>query len=133
MYGTRAAADGWHGECSSFMKSVGFVMGDASACVFRHKSRRRTSSVHGDDFTTTGPKCELDWLRGEMEKRYELTENYRLGPGSEDAKEGKILNRIIRWTAEGLEYEADPRQAEKLITSRGLAGAKAVGTPPRSR
>ena len=129
MYGTRAAADGWHGEYSTFMKSIGFVMGDFSACVFRHKTKRITSSVHGDDFTTAGPKCELDWLKAEMSKRYELTENYRLGPGPKDTKEGKILNRIVRWTAEGLEYEADPRQAEKLITSLGLDGAASRTTP----
>ena len=51
-----------------------------------------------------------------MEKKYELTENYRIGPAPGDGKEAKILNRIVRWTKEGLEYEADPRQAEKLIT-----------------
>ena len=131
MYGTRAAADGWHGEYSTFMKSLGFVMGDASACVFRHRSRRLTSSVHGDDFTTAGPKEELDWLKSEMEKRYELTENHRIGPGPQDGKEAKILNRIVRWTDLGIEYEADPRQGEKLVTSLGLGGAgiKSVGTP----
>ena len=129
MYGTRAAADGWHGEYSSFMKSVGFTMGDASACVFRHKTRRITSSVHGDDFTTAGPKEELDWLKAEMQKRYELTENYRIGPGPKDGKEAKILNRIVRWTGEGIEYEADPRQGEKLIGALGLEGAKCLGTP----
>ena len=66
MYGTRAAADGWHTEYSSFMESIGFKMGDASACVFRHLERGLTSSVHGDDFTTAGPKKHLDWLKSEM-------------------------------------------------------------------
>ena len=50
-----------------------------------------------------------------MREQYELTTQPRLGPGDADAKEGVILNRIIRWTEQGLEYEADPRQAEKLI------------------
>ena len=129
MYGTRAAADGWHGEYSSFMKSLGFTMGDASACVFRHKARSLTSSVHGDDFTTTGPKRQLDWLKAEMSKKYELTENYRIGPAEGDAKEARVLNRIVRWTDQGLEYEADPRQVEKIIASLGLERAKPVGTP----
>ena len=26
-----------------------------------------------------------------------------------------MLNRVVRWTSEGLEYEADPRQVEKLL------------------
>jgi hypothetical protein len=40
-----------------------------------------------------------------------------------------VLNRIIRWTAEGLEYEADPRQAEKLVTECGLTGSNTMATP----
>ena len=40
-----------------------------------------------------------------------------------------LLNRIIRWTDAGVEYEADPRQHEKLVSELGLEGAKAVVTP----
>ena len=128
MYGTRAAADGWHGEYSGVLERLGFARGDASACVFRHTKRRLVTSVHGDDFTTAGPKRELDWLKQEMEKCYELKENYRIGPGPRDAKEARVLNRVIRWTSSGIEYEADPRQAERLILDLGLDGAKSVGT-----
>ena len=35
----------------------------------------------------------------------------------------------MRWTSEGLTYEADPRQHEKLIAELGLEGAKPVSTP----
>ena len=52
-----------------------------------------------------------------------------MGPGEHDAKRGIILNRIIRWTPEGVEYEADPRQAERLLEATGLEGANAVATP----
>ena len=31
LYGTIAAADGWHCECSGFLEELGFVKGDASA------------------------------------------------------------------------------------------------------
>ena len=40
-----------------------------------------------------------------------------------------MLHRIIRWTNEGLEYEADPRQQEQIIRDLGLEGCKGVGTP----
>ena len=46
-----------------------------------------------------------------------------------------MLNRIIRWSSEGIAYEADPRQAEKLIselgldTTEGTSEVKAVSTP----
>ena len=50
-----------------------------------------------------------------MSKFYELKEPHRLGFGAKDDKEAIVLNRMVRWTAAGLEYEADPRQAEKLL------------------
>ena len=86
-------------------------------------------SVHGDDFTAAGSKTDLDWYEAEMKKHYELTTQPRLGPAPNDGKEGVVLNRIIRWCDHGLEYEADPRQVEKLLTECGLTGANPVATP----
>ena len=130
MYGTRRAGDGWHCEYSEqLVEKMGFVKGDASSCIFRHDERGLITSVYGDDFTTTGPKESLDWFRQELERKYELVETARLGPAAEDDKEARILNRIIRWTPEGLEYEADPRQAEQLCKDLDLVGAKSLGTP----
>ena len=40
-----------------------------------------------------------------------------------------MLNRIVRWSEDGLEYEGDPRQVERLIRELGLEGAKPVATP----
>ena len=37
-------------------------------------------------------------------------------------KEGRFPNRIVRWTDDGLEYEADPRQAGRFIETIGLSG-----------
>jgi len=62
-------------------------------------------------------------------KHYEITISPRIGPGPNDAKEGRSLNRIIRWCEHGTEYEAGPRQAEKLIAECGLDGSKGVATP----
>ena len=55
----------------------------------------------------------------------------RLGPGDQDAKEILVLNRAIRWTEHGLEYEAGgPRQGDRLLEGLGLAGeCKSVATP----
>ena len=54
-----------------------------------------------------------------------------MGPGDSDTKELTILNRVIRWVGDGVEYEADPRQAERLLEGLGLDGdgVKAVATP----
>ena len=52
-----------------------------------------------------------------------------LGPSPKDDKEVRVLNRIVRWNSEGVEYEADPRQTERLVADCGLEGCKSVATP----
>ena len=71
---------------------------------------------------STGPKVGLDWLVAQLKGKYELREGGRLGPGAHDAKEPTVLNRVLRYTPAGFEYEADPRQAEKLLEGLSLDG-----------
>ena len=40
-----------------------------------------------------------------------------------------MLNRIFRWTPKGIQYEADPRQVEKLFREIELDGANGAVTP----
>ena len=130
MYGTRAAADGWQEEYSSTLVSeLGFIQGIASPCLFKHPVREIAISVHGDDFTAAGAKEDLDWYESVMKEHYELTTQPRVGPAPQDAKEAVVLNRIVRWTTSGVEYEADPRQVEKLLAECGLTGSNSVATP----
>ena len=68
-------------------------------------------------------------MKAELERKYELTEAHRLGPAEEDDKEARVLNRIVRWTKDGLEYEADPRHVEILVKDLKLEDAKSVVTP----
>ena len=44
-------------------------------------------------------------------------------------REVKILNRIIRYTASGIEYEADARHSELIIKQLGLESAKPISSP----
>ena len=97
--------------------------------MFRNEERGRVVNVHGDDFTATGPKRQLEWFEATVREQYGLTTQPRLGPGDGDAKEATVLNRVVRWTKEGLEYEADPRQIERFISECGLDGSKSVTTP----
>ena len=130
MYGTRAEADGWQQEYSGFLKGIGFAQGQACPCLFLHRARGLAISVHGDDFTTCGPKVEIDWFERLLEEKYELKKGGRLGPAPSDCKELTILNRVIRWTESGVEYEADPRQGERLLEGLGLDdGCKPTATP----
>ena len=54
----------------------------------------------------------------------------RLGPGEEDMKAIRILNRIIEWTREGLWYEADQRHAEIIVKEMGLEEGKVKSEVP---
>jgi hypothetical protein len=132
MYGTQKAADGWQSEySSSLVEKLGFSQGIACPCIFVHESKDIVVTVHGDDFTAVGPKVSLDWYEAQLKELYELKVGGRLGPGVKDDKEATCLNRVIRWTSVGLEYEADPRQAEKLVEELELdgEGVKATVTP----
>ena len=120
MHGTCRAADGWQSECSGSLIDMGFTQGTSSACVLRHDERQMVISVHGDDFTCSGARPQLQWLETEMRAKYELTVGARLGPGKDDDHEGLVLNRVVRWTSAGIEYEAYPRRAEKLIRDTQL-------------
>ena len=68
------------------MREIGFKQGAASPCVFIHTEGNLATSVHGDDFTTCGAKCDLDWFGDLLEERYELKKGGRLGPGPDDCK-----------------------------------------------
>ncbi len=50
------------------------------------------------------------------------THRGRLGPGKEDDKNIRILNRVVHWESEGIRYEADHRHAEIIIRELGLEG-----------
>ena len=129
MYGTRMAADGWQEEYSTFLIRCGFKQGTACPNVFYHEERGIATPVHGDDFTSSGAKSSLDWLESTMKATYELTVGPRLGPGKNDAKEARALNRIVRWGDQCIEYEADPRQAEKLVAECSMGGSNPMLTP----
>ena len=62
--------------------------------------------MHGDDSTITGPKEDLWRLEEQLKKKYDIKTSY-LGPESEHNKEIRVLNRTLRWTDDGIEYEPD--------------------------
>ena len=52
-----------------------------------------------------------------------------VGHGEGEEKEGKVLNRIVRATQEGWEYEADQRHAEIIVRDLGLDKCSGVVMP----
>ena len=72
----RDAAQNWEEAYSDSLSSVGSVRGKASQCVFFHPGRR----FHGDDFTVLGWEKDLDWSRGEFNKKIQVKFKGRVGP-----------------------------------------------------
>ena len=91
---------------------LGFTAGRATLCNFFCEERELFVTVQGDDFTATGPKGSLEWLKSCLESAWEIKAEF-LGPQAEGcSQEIRILNRTLRWTGQGLEYEPDQRHAE---------------------
>ena len=129
MYGTRGAASKWEDHYSQALSRMGFTRGRASPCTFTHNTRPLDCVVHGDDFTTLGPEEDLTWFESEISKAFEVKLRGRLGGGEKDMKEIRLLNRIVRRTSFGYEWEADPRHSEIIISSMGAEEANFVTTP----
>jgi hypothetical protein len=129
MYGTRDAAQNWEREYHEMAESLGFTRGTASPCTFHHPDRDLRMVVHGDDFTILGWKGDLDWLRAQISKRWEVKYRGRLGPDDEDDKQTRLLNRVIEWTPAGIKYEPDQRHAEIIVKMMKLDQSNAVGSP----
>ena len=130
LYDTRDAAQNWEHAHMEFLESVGFKRGVVSPCIFYNKAREIRVVVHGDDFTVLGNTVELDWFRQQISTRFEVKFRGRLGPGRQDDKSIRVLNRVITWTNSGLLYEADQRHAELIVQQLRLSHhSKPVSTP----
>jgi hypothetical protein len=128
LYGTRDAPARWEAFLASELAKMGFERGKASPCCFRHSTRDLRCIVHGDDFVFTGDDRDLDWAQHEMSTRFLIKVIGRLGGDSGDLQELRVLNRVLRWTRDGIYYEADPRHQEILVAQ--LAGSiKSLSTP----
>ena len=85
--------------------------------------------VHGDDFTLLGSDEDLNWFEKEIKAKSEVMVRRRLGPGSDDFKFIRILNRTVEWTKEGVRFEADQRHPEILIRGLLSHNSNSVVTP----
>ena len=128
MYGTRDAAMNWATEYGETLKKAGFVQGKSSPCLFFNRSLDVTIMVHGDDFVAIGNPKHLQATEDALRSKYKI-KTETLGGCAGDKKEVKILNKIVRYTDDGLELEADPRHAELIVREFGLEGCRPSKTP----
>ncbi len=129
LYGTRDAASRWESLYTKTLQGMGFTKGLASSCCFYHAKRGIQCVVHGDDFVFAGDKEDLVWARRQMENAFLCTIEGTLGGDAGDAKEMRVLNRILRWSRDGLRYEGDPRHVEMLVRDMGAAEQQPLTGP----
>jgi len=115
MYGTRDAAQNWETEYTAFLTGIGMRQGISNPCIFTHDKRNIRLVIHGDDLTILAEEEDLDWIRKEIVKKFEVKFRARLGPEAKDDKSVRILNRVVEWSKEGIYYEADQRHAEIIV------------------
>ena len=72
MYGTRDAAQNWANEYADMLVGIGFRQGRASPCVFYHEERKIKTFVHGDDYVSSAVPRQLEWLKGQLERKYQI-------------------------------------------------------------
>ena len=119
----------WARTYTDFLTELGFTVGACSPCNFHHEIKDMAITVHGDDFTVAGSEQDLRWLEAQFKNKFEVKCDV-LGPKVGIQKqEIRVLNRILTWTEEGIQYEPDQRHAELVIRDLGLTGCKAVTTP----
>ena len=97
-------------------------------CLYRHPKLKLKVMVHGDDFITVGKPTSVGIFERLLNKRFEIKTS-KVGRYEDCAKEARVLNRVIRWTDAGWEYEPHQRHAELVVEELGLSEAKSVSTP----
>ena len=114
----------WEKFAASQLEGLGFIRGLASSCVFGDASRDPVAVVHGDDFVSAGVDADLAWARCALKENIFLKKVGTLSGDAGDVQEIKVLNRVLRWTAWGIAYEADPRHAELPIQALGPSASQ---------
>ena len=120
LYGMRNAASAWEKHYSDTLAEMGFIKSKVAPTVFYHVEKKVRCVVHGDDFTFSGRLKMLKEIAEQMKSIYELKVRGILGDGPDDDEEITILNRTLRWTAEGLEYRADDKHVREITKYFGL-------------
>ena len=135
LYWTRDAAMNWQEEVAREMKKWGFKRGRYNPCLYWHPQSGLMTLVHGDDFVSVGRKDATDQVKKMLEARFEIKTQIIGAPGSEGGacascvpggltgqrvQEGRVINRVVGWTAEGWEMEPDQRHVDPFIKDLGL-------------
>ena len=121
LYGMRPAAKAWEGDYSKkLVEEAGFLRGRGSPSMYFNPVSGVRLVVWGDEFTFLGREKDLMDMLEKMRSWYLIKLRGVVGPDPGDMKEIRILNRLLRWTTEGIEYEADDKHVLTIVKGVGL-------------
>ena len=130
LYDTRDAAVNFQNEVKRLMVRNGYIQAKYNTSLYYNPAIDVRVMIHGDDFIAVGERAEIAAFRKLVANRFTVKDKV-IGLRSDlgETQETRILNRIIRVTTEGWEYEADQRHADLIVSELGLTTAKATQTP----
>ena len=128
LYGTRDASMNWQEEVAKCMLRWGFKVGRYNPCMYHSPERGMLCLVHGDDFVCVGEAEDLQWLEKRLKERFEI-KSKTMGLKDGESREERILNRMIRVSEHGWEYEADQRHADLIIRETGAEKLSPLSHP----
>jgi len=135
LYGVRDAGQNFELMVETVCVQAGCKRGQHHPCTFSHDEKEISFLHHGDDFVIAAPRKQGQWMKDEIARHFIVKDRGSLGPRFDDKKTMVILHRIIRWCDSGsaggerIEYTADPRHREVLLTQLNMTKAKSVVTP----
>jgi hypothetical protein len=81
--------------------------------------------THVDDLLCGGSPTHLEWVRSELQKKYEVKGDIM----SDECTQLKFLGRVIRKDSEGFSWEEDQKHRRILLEEWGLTTCKGAATP----
>ena len=82
-----------------------------ASCI---KGKLFVVTVHGDDITIGGERSAVEFLIRKMSRTFEIKKQV-IGEDADLEKSGRILNRVIEWSRDGITMEADQRHVREMI------------------
>ena len=130
LYGMRPAAQAWEEDYARKLETLGFVRGKSAPTVFFRPTTRCRCVVHGDDFKFSGYADELKEVADKMREWYDLKVQGNLGGEDGDDTRVTILNRVLTWEGDYIDYRADDKHVQVIKNEFGLnAESKGLEAP----
>ena len=124
LYGTRDAPQAWLDELSKTLVGIGFTMSARLPGLYFHERLEVALVTHVDDLLCSGSEENLNWVRAELSKKYEVKGQVM----AEGNTEIKFLGRTIGRNERGFYWEEDSKHRDVLLEDWGLVYCNGVST-----